>query len=273
MTKRPQIFESVDWRKFLKEMVEYCKEVEGMSHRDIVKKAGLKSPGYLSRLLGGERRISVSVAERLAKALKLTASETRYLVKMAEFVLEANSDRKEERFRALLKIQERFRPSELLPQQFSFYSKWYLPVIFEAAGVLELPRHKRTVIEELRISESDFNQAIQVLKDLGFLKMEANRLVRGKANLSTPVELENLAVRRFHLDILKVAEQRISELPKDERVATGMTIALNESEFESFKSDFNDFMDKMAIKYDAGDKEGACIYHAELLLFPVIKFR
>jgi uncharacterized protein (TIGR02147 family) len=128
----PDIFSYDDYRKYLKDIYEFKKFVEGgFSFRTFAKEAGIGSSGFFKLVMDGKRNLSRDGILKFCKGLSLNARQATFFDTLVHFAQSESPAEKDKHFE---KIQHnrRFRQfRQLETDQYQFYSKWYYSAIRE----------------------------------------------------------------------------------------------------------------------------------------------
>ena len=80
------VFDYQNYRLFLSDFLSYKKQHEkGFSQRDILRKMGVSSTGFLSNVLSGRNNLTTTQVATLSKVLKLKKAEAAYFEAMVLF--------------------------------------------------------------------------------------------------------------------------------------------------------------------------------------------
>src|SRR5262245_35395175 len=82
--QRVEVYDYLDYRAYLRDVYLEGKK-RGLSHRSFSRRAGLKSPNYLKRVIDGDRNLSDDMIARFAKALGLDRESSDYFRDLVHF--------------------------------------------------------------------------------------------------------------------------------------------------------------------------------------------
>jgi uncharacterized protein (TIGR02147 family) len=175
------------------------------------------SPSHLSRILGGKRGLSLSLAESFADRLQFPDDKKQYF---CDLVAAAHSRRPEQQKSAKARVstyrakRERYLPLDVL----NAVSDWYHGAIRQLALVDDFKSDPAWIAERLGIGVPVAQEAIERLIRLGLMVRAADGTL--KTEESTAIHkadgIPSEAVRKFHSQILEKASgalhaQSISE--------------------------------------------------------------
>ncbi len=220
------IYDCADHRDFLRGYLASRESSLGL--RYLSRKAGFKSPALVSMLIKGERRLTTRSAELLAKALELKGRQKSLLLAFARLDSGRTEKEKAQAREEILKLKS-YRPEfKLSAKQYSFLATWYYPVIF--ALLQNAPENFTNEKIAKRLGRGvTASQVAQAFEDLAYLglvtKDEAGQWRPVNAALSTPEDVRDLAVGKYHRNMISLAEAAI-ELPLEEREFNGLTVSV-----------------------------------------------
>lgn len=267
-TGTKSIYECADHRDFLKGYLASRESSHGLRH--LSRKAGFKSPALVSMLIKGERRLTTRSAELLAKALELKGRQKSLLLAFARLDSGRTDKERQQAREEILKLKS-YRPEfKLSAKQYSFLATWYYPVVF--ALLQNAPENftNKEIAKRLGrgVTEQQVAQALDDLAYLGLIaKDEKNQWRPVNAALSTPEDVRDLAVGKYHRNMLSLAEAAL-ELPLEEREFNGLTVAVPKrlvpavkEKIRRLRTELNEML--------ARETAAADVYQVNLQFFPL----
>ena len=129
---RPNIFEYVNYRDYLKDFYKHEKSANpNFSHRYFVKRAGFSSPVQLYRVTEGKRNLTRESIHKFVQGLGLGKREQQYF----EILVSFNQAKGPEAKRYYLELLNNMRKEKvgtpLDEGKFEYLSKWFYPAIRE----------------------------------------------------------------------------------------------------------------------------------------------
>ena len=176
------IFQCSDHREFLSRYLKSRKTVGGL--RALALKAGFKSPGLLTMLISGERKLTNRSAELLADALTLKGRRRSMLLAFAR-VDSARSERDKLKAREEILRLKSVRPEfQMSGKQYSFLATWYYPVVFVLLHQTDIAQDSVSLASKLGsgVTAVNVDRAIQDLVDLGLI----GKIARVAGHLAKP---------------------------------------------------------------------------------------
>lgn len=236
---------------FLNDQFDQSKKANpSFSLRSFAKKLHL-SPGMLSEILNGHRRLTKKTAEKIIENTKVTDSEKRRLAQMIG--------------------AEPIEARVLLPEEaYELESRWYYSAILCLFDLDDPPNTKEAIAERLNLPIDLCDSALDHLKSFGFLKLnENNQLESTKQYFKTSEDIPNTAFKQCLSEHLKQAQIALTDLPIDQRELTSVTFDGSSEGLLFAKEEIRNFRDKM-VSVMQGPKRDH-VYALNIQLIPLSK--
>ncbi len=172
------------------------------------------SPGEVSEIIKGKRRLTAKAIAKISVRLGLNASETQALLGAAN--LEASGLNNAE-------IQTR----ELSADLFRVVSDWYCFAILNLFDTVAFRADPKWIGSRLGISPAEAKLALERLERVGLTRRVKGRLERDAAFVISSSGIPSEAIRSYHKQVLTKAMQALETQPVNERDITGLGIALD----------------------------------------------
>jgi len=268
--QKPEIFSYLNYRTYLSDSVVYLRTTRVYSARKFATQVGFKSPSYLKMIIDGQRNVGSEVVQRLATALELKKDEAQFFEKLVLFNQTQIMDLKDKLYEELLSFKKFRTIRNLDAAQYEFYSRWYMPVIFESVGYVNWTTEKEEFAKSLEISIPEVDRSLEILEKLGFIEKRRREWVKTDTSIETEPEATSLYIRNFHREMISLALTKLDGIVPEARDLQGLTLALSDEDFKEFRKTLFDFISKMNKKYSGKDKPKS-IYQLSTQFFPVIK--
>ncbi len=223
------------------------------SQRSFAQKLGLSS-GALNEILQGRRRVSYSLAEKLAERLLLSPSEKE------EFLSSFKSEQDAKVSLEYLQINN---------DQFHAIADWPHFAILNLVKAKSCEYTPRWFSDQLNLSVGSIQTYLERLLRLGFLKLEKGKYVRSKPRYETTDDVLNLSIQKAHLEDLELIKYSLSELSLKERDTTSITLLVDPSRMAEFKKWIRSAQDKFSLKFETTNS--SVVYRMVISLFPLKK--
>jgi uncharacterized protein (TIGR02147 family) len=224
------------------------------SLRSFAKGLGV-SPGYLSALISGKKKLTIRQATHLSAALDLSPSAKRQLL----FSIAPHlSEEVELESRDLQILQE---------DEFTLLSEWYHFAILNLAKINKASSNPKQLAKRLGISDIQAIDAIRRLERLGYIKLTKGKINRLAKPLRTTTDVPSTAIRKYHKQNLDLAKEKIDSIPLEKREFSSITMCTSLSKLSRAKKMINEFKERLCGELEAGSQEE--VYTLAIQLFPI----
>jgi len=269
----PDIFSYLDYRQFLSDAIaERKKENTHFSLRYISQKAGIKSMGFLSMVLKGDRNISEKLIIELARILKLNKKERHYFRSLVYFNQAQSHSEKSHFYQEILSLQK--GPVRTVTQnQYAFYDKWYYPAIRELVAIYEITDENYEMLTKLlkpAIKPGDAKSALEVLTRLGLIKKtkkgvykRTDAVITSGASVVKPFAIQNFQLAT--LDLAKTAHERF---PREERELSTLSMSIDKKTYNLIQKKVAKLRSEI-MELARTVQEPGQVYQLNMQLFPL----
>ena len=270
----PDIFEYLDYRKFLADYYLQAKEHNrAFSYRYFSRKAGYSSPNFLKLVIDGQRNISNESIGRFAQALKLNNAQSRFFANLVAFNQATTGEEKNQAFERVA-ASRRFRQARKLDRDFYVYlSHWYYPAIREMVARRDFVEDPEWIASQLLppIQPAQAKACLELLIELGLVSRDSSgRLTRGEASITTGHEVRSLAIGNYHRQMLERAAESIELVKSENRDISALTVSISSETVAELKGRIHDFRELLIDRCDR-DEEPDAVYQINIQLFPLTK--
>jgi uncharacterized protein (TIGR02147 family) len=267
-----EIFDYLDYRAFLKAFYKNRKlQNHNFSHRFIAARAGFNASTF-TKVLQGKRNLSIKLAYKLAKILKLGRKESDYFNLLVLFNQAVKHEDKKQFLEQLLSYRP-LRAKTLLPGQYEYFSKWYYAVIRELLHCCRFGGGYAGLAQMLRpaIEPKEAKEAILFMEKAGLIKKNADGFFEPTdLYVSTGEEWRSVAINNYQLSVIKLAAEAINLFPREEIDFSTLILRLSKTAMETARKKIKQLR-KELMDLENQDREAADVYQASFNLFPVAK--
>ncbi len=238
MTNAPDIFRYETVQAYLRDVFEAgLKSRTRSGVRALARRAGFKSPALLSMLARGERRLTLEATEKLSKALRLTGARKRYLETLSRLDRAGSPGEELAAKETLLSLRRRTDEGSLALKQYRCLTVWYYPAIYELVGLRCFQPNGRWLSRKLggEVTPEQAERALVEMRSVGLLVEEDGKLHQSQAALATTDGILNLAIQKYHREMLSRAIRSL-ELPPSEREVSGLTVRVPREKLDWVKA-------------------------------------
>jgi uncharacterized protein (TIGR02147 family) len=161
---------------------------------------------------------------------------------------------------------------KLRNDQYELYANWYHAAIRSLIDLYPKISGDYAALAKMvypAIKTSQAKKSVELLVRLGLITRKNNHAYKiNDARLTTGEEVQSLAVQRFHIDTMKLAEQAIKRLPKDKRNISGLTLGISQETYEKVRKLIYECQKKIMDVADKDEKADR-VYQVNFHAFPV----
>ena len=236
---KPNIFEYLNYREYLKSYYNHTKQVnKNFSHRYFCKRIGFSSTASLFLIMEGRRNMSKGTVPRFIKAMELCKKERQYFETLVSFNQAKDQESKRYYLELLYNLKENKIGKPIEDHQFEYLSAWYYPVIRELVLLPQFEENPGWIRNQLgnRISIRQARETLARLENMGFIKRDENgKLVQADLNLTTNDEVKDTVIYHFYQQMLTLAKDILSQTSGNGNEISGITMAVSKRQFEEIK--------------------------------------
>ena len=226
------------------------------------------SPAFISKLLRGEKDLSMETALSIAEKLGYNEMQTMQFCKLVQ-IAKAKTPELRGALSGGAPIEEDFSSVSL--ESFQVISDWYHYAILELSTCTAGELTGKTISSRLGISVEEARAAMNRLVRVGLLQSVGGRWKKSDPFIATPTDRPSRALRNFHAQMIEKAKSALETQTVEERDITGVTLAISADKIEIAKKEIKNFRRKMARLLES-DKPTE-VYQLNLQFFALSKSR
>lgn len=275
-TIKPNIFEFSDYREFIRAYYEAQKARNPhFSFQVFCNNAGFPNKGFVHNVISGVKNLSRLSVMKFSQGMRLTKSESEFFEHLVFFNQARNVKERNHYFEKLQSVRpmtpEASSAKKVADHQFAFYSTWHGSAI---RSIIEMFPEKSLDYSWIgrncspRISAVIVRKTIKTMLELGLLEQKNGRLQVQDKIITTGREAKNLAVARFHIETIRLAQKALMELPSEKRHITGLTLGISPGAYEQVCEDIFALQEKI-LRLAENDEGSNAVYQLNFHLFPL----
>lgn len=213
------------------------------------------SPATLSQMISGKRPITLSTAKKICEGLCLSPLEEQRILSALMRPDHSTTSR---------------APSssfQLELDRFKLVSDWYHFAILSLTEIKASKPEPMWISRRLGIQQGVVKDAIDRLIRLGLLEVRGKRWRQITPSTSVSSPVPNLAIQKYHRQILEKAANSLNEAPILEREFGAITMAVNPDQIDLAKTMIREFRTNLSQVLEKGKKER--VYTLAVQLFPL----
>lgn len=271
---RPVVYDYLQYRAYLKDMFEYKKATHDFfSYRFFAKEAGFASPNYLKLVTDGQRSLTNTSIEKIAKGFELKKQEREFFEYLVFMNQASTHDEQNRYYRKMLSIKGYTNTHRLEKASYDYFAKWYYPAIRE---IITFRDHRFTpeqIADRLNpeITPKEAEKALRLLLELKLIEKDSDgRWQQCDKIVSTGPEVKSLAIANYHKEMLKLASDAIERYLSEERDITAITLSVKRETLVDIKARIASFRREL-LELASNDEDSDQIYQINFQVFPLTK--
>ncbi len=266
------MFDYLDYRALLADYYTLKKsEGRGFSYRAFSRRAGLRSPNHLKRVVDGERNLTPEMATRYAAAMGLDGEPAAYFCDLVAFNQAKTGRERNAAYQRLTGFRGYRKAQKLDLETAAYHATWYLPAIREMAVRSDFRDDPAWIAKRLRpsITTAEAKKALDTLFYLGLLSRDdEGRVVQAEPVATTGPQTEGMHIGNYHREMLGRAAEAIDVIPAAERDISSLTMCVGEDGLRRLKERIRRFRQEL-IALATEEEEGEQVVQLGIQLFPL----
>lgn len=238
--KLPRVWDYSDYRRWLTDSFQARKAMHSWySYGVLAQRSGFKARDYLLRVMRGEKKLSPSGAIRLASALDLTSREQEYFLALVEYNQAKDDAQRDLAWRkvqaSLARGNSSSGPRRLEKIHREILSESHHLALRSLLEIKPSPGDFDVLGRQMRPARSSavVRRSMRLLEQGGLVEKREDGLWHASdKSLAISPEAGGLALRSFHRDCLRLAEQSLETIPNAERHISGLTLGISAPTYE-----------------------------------------
>jgi len=271
MKTRPNIFEFIDFKKYLIAWREAEKEKNpGLTHEFLCAKLGQKNRTYFSDIEKGRKKIGPEVLDRLIKLTGLKGDEAKYFRAIVQYGQPSTYDEKEFWFEQAIQLNN--TPKKIVDAStYSYYKKWYHTTI---RAYLETCNFKDDYAEASRklfgrVSPDEVREAVENLLSLGLIAPDDRGYLKPVDKVLTTGELvKNELVRTYQLSNIDLFRSVVEKNEPDTYECRHLTVSVSDEGIKRIQKRISQLRSEILSIVHKDEKKADRVFKIALHLFP-----
>lgn len=267
------VFDYQNYRHFLADFLQEKKKSEkGFTQRDILRRMGISSSGFLSNIIAGRNNLTTTQIASLVRALNLKKEDAAYFEAVVLFTQAKTIEEKDTYLSRMVHLHKA-KYKTLGSGQLSLFAKWHYAVIREIMTMTEFRDDYKWLAQMVTppITPAQAKDAVHELESIGLVKRDESGVYRPQEGaVTTGDEVRSLHVARFHLETMKHAQKSLDTIAPQERDISTLTLRLSDAMIKQMKNEIQLFRKKL-LRMAQSDTDQQRIYQCNINFFPVSK--
>jgi uncharacterized protein (TIGR02147 family) len=258
--KRPRVYDYLDYRKYLGDLLKHKKQLRGsFSLAVFSKKAGLQTRNYLKRIIDGERNLSSENIPKFCIGFELSRKESLYFEALVNYSQNKSEVSKKHYFELLCAAAEGEQNTavEIAHDQFEIFNNWYILPVRELLLLSDFEENPNYIAKKLKskINAKQAKHALDVLLKTGLVKrdIETLKLIQTEPIIRYSQDIVNLQIRHYHTQNLDRAGEALKEDDFDSWNVRALTLAIDSEANQEIQQKINEFFSEINRRYSVSD--------------------
>ena len=269
----PDVLQYTNYRVYLRDYYEYKKKtVPAFSLRFFAEKAGLSSHAHLKLTIDGKRNITKNTVVKLIHGLGLDGQRAAYFASLVFFNQAQTDADKQVYYAQLLKASPRSKLHKMDKAQFRIFREWHHSAILEMVALKDFRPIPDWISKRLGglVTPAQVTESLKLLVEVGLLVKTANGFRQRDPLITTDDEVQDLMVKMYHLQMLKLSASMLSALPGAQRDVSALTFSIKREDFPNLKKHLQ-LMRKELLDFSAKAGEAEEVVQVNIQLYPLTR--
>ena len=269
----PDVLQYTNYRVFLRDYYEFKKKtVPAFSLRFFAEKAGLSSHAHLKLTIDGKRNITKNTVVKLIHGLGLESQRAAYFESLVFFNQAQTDADKQVYYAQLLKSSPRSKLHKMDKAQFRIFREWHHSAILEMVALKDFRPIPDWISKRLGglVTPAQVTESLKLLVEVGLLVKTANGFRQRDPLITTDDEVQDLMVKMYHLQMLKLSASMLSALPGERRDVSALTFSIKREDFPNLKKHLQ-LMRKELLDFSAKAGEAEEVVQVNIQLYPLTR--
>ncbi len=269
----PDVLQYTNYRVYLRDYYEYKKKtVPAFSLRFFAEKAGLSSHAHLKLTIDGKRNITKNTVVKLIHGLGLESQRAAYFESLVFFNQAQTDADKQVYYAQLLKASPRSKLHKMDKAQFRIFREWHHSAILEMVAIKDFRPIPDWISKRLGglVTPAQVTESLKLLVEVGLLVKTANGFRQRDPLITTDDEVQDLMVKMYHLQMLKLSANMLSALPGAQRDISALTFSIKREDFPNLKKHLQ-LMRKELLDFSAKAGEAEEVVQVNIQLYPLTR--
>ena len=269
----PDVLQYTNYRVYLRDYYEFKKKtVPAFSLRFFAEKAGLSSHAHLKLTIDGKRNITKNTVVKLIHGLGLQNQRAAYFESLVFFNQAQTDTDKQVYYAQLLKASPRSKLHKMDAVQFRIFREWHHSAILEMVALKDFRPIPDWISKRLGglVTPAQVTESLKLLVELGLLVKTANGYRQRDPLITTDDEVQDMMVKMYHLQMLKLSADMLSALPGPQRDVSALTFSIKREDFPNLKKHLQ-LMRKELLDFSAKAGEAEDVVQINIQLYPLTR--
>lgn len=243
------------------------------SFRELSRKAGVRSPNYFQQVLRGDKNLGFEGGHKVAELMKLDSLQKNYFLSLVGFQTAKNHSDKQKSYEELLKLRKKAsqeRDVSFPLSNYDYLKNWLYVAVREFLVIYPRVMDPAQIAAHIGfgVNVDQVSQALSFLEGAGLLQKKSDAYVIIEKKLGSSDEIDNLAVREFHLQIQELGQKALNELSLEDREFGALTLGLSVEQIQKLKNRIKEFRKSLLAEFGQAEHH-AKVFQVCISAFPL----
>ena len=225
----------------------------------------------LSQVLNKKQGLSVEIAEKVARKLKLSENRKQWFChSVGSYHSRSYKERNEFKQRMSKYREEAKIYSEMHLEYFKVIAEWYHFAILELTYLTTFQNDEEWMAGMLGISALEVKEAVQRMKTLELIREENGKLIDAFKFLATPSDVPSDSLKKFNSQLILKALAAINEQDVDKREIASNIFSLNRNSIPMIKEKLRTFRRELELEVSR-EKDKDSVYCLGMQFYELTK--
>lgn len=257
---RPDIYEYVDYRKYLEDFYSYKKETDKtFSYAKFSLRSGLKSPNYFKLVKDNQRNLTNRNVHNFAKGLELkNNNEKSYFESLVFYCQSGTAEEKIHYLKRLKLTLDKCRHKKLNILSNSLFDSYASLIVRELVGMDDFKENYEWMRDRLAfdISKKELKVIISSLIENKLLERDKDGVLQYIEDFFIHAgDIPNEVVSNWHYQLIEKTLETVKKLPFSKRHLRANTGHINIKDFDKVNNEITEAVDNILNKYSQDESE------------------
>lgn len=265
---KPQIFDFLDYRAFLKAMIDFEKAHTDFSYSIFAERAGFQSRAYLRTVVTGKRNLSSEAINKVIVGFGMNLIDGDAFRALVKFNQATKFAEKHHYWELFLKQRPKNKKS-LTVDAYNFLAKMSYPILLVLMQQNHIAKNKSELARLTNLNLNEVTEGLKTLIELGaVIEISPEQYQATPHNLKTTDDVPNIAIQKFHDNMLNKAKETLN-LDPTLREFQSLMMALNQDEFDYLRKRVRSLIEEVEEKFSGSRPKSEKVYSLNINLIPI----
>ncbi|MFZ9519647.1 MAG: TIGR02147 family protein [Silvanigrellaceae bacterium] len=250
---------------------ELKKQLPRYSYRAFSRDLGFGETNYLHLICTHKRQLSLRSAQQVASHLGLHNERRTWFLSLVEHTAGRHNAQRAEGIKKAFEVRQKTLGNDLTRDEMEFFGRWFHPVVRELIARSDFSPDPKWICQRVRprITPDQAKQSLELQIRLGYVEVvQDNQHRLTHSHIRVPEGVNNLAIHKYHQEMLQLSERSLSEVDAAERDLSALTVKLSAEQIPEIKNILREARRKIVALSDTNTAD-ADIFQLNMQLFPV----